>query len=89
MYFIVGYRKMDVISLKQFSEEDKLLLLQELGYQTDGTFVLDKKGGVVKDRYIDVSVCFDRMLIFPGSTIILDNNEISIARYLEEYGDKF
>jgi hypothetical protein len=27
------------------------------------------------------------MVIFPGSTIILDDNEFSISKYIEEFGD--
>ena len=82
-------QKVETISLKQFSDEEKILLLNELEFQTDGKFVLDIKGEVIKDKYIGVPVTLKNMLIFPGSTIILDDNEISITLYLKEYGDKF
>ncbi len=81
--------KVETISLKQFSDGDKVLLLNELGLQTDGKFVLDEKGLVIKDKYVGVSVSLKNMLIFPGSTIVLDDNELSVTMYLEEYGDKF
>ena len=81
--------KMETISLKQFSDEDKILLLKELGLQTDGKFVLKSDGEVAIDQYIGIPVQLNNMLIFPGSTIVLDDNELSITLYLEEYGDHF
>ena len=80
---------MDTISLRQFSNEDKIFLLKKLGLQTDGKFVLDLKGEMIKDKYIGVPVQLNNVLIFPGSTIVLDDNELSITLYLEEYGDEF
>lgn len=58
-----------------------------MGYGSDGEFVLDEKGEKVLDRYLELPVRIDNMVIFPGSTIILDDNEISLSRYLEEFGD--
>jgi len=42
-------------------------------------------GKPVTDPYIDKPVRFDNMAIFPGSTIVLDDNPLSIASYLDEY----
>ena len=81
--------KVETVSLKQFSDEEKTFLLNELGYLTDGNFVLDKEGRVLKDKYTKETICLSNMIIMPGSTIILDNNELSITLYLQEYGDKF
>ena len=81
--------KAEVISLKQFNVEQKTMLLQGLGYQTDGIVVLDEKGVTVKDRYVGIPVELDNMVILPGSTIVLDDNELSISLYIEEYGDPF
>lgn len=83
--------KLDIINLEQFSlktlsDEDKVLLLKELGLDTDGTYVL-KGGERVNDKYLGVPVRVDNMLIFPGSAIVLDDNEVSIAMYLQEYGN--
>ncbi|MBI2666048.1 hypothetical protein HYX13_00390 [Candidatus Woesearchaeota archaeon] len=80
---------MEVISLKNVSLKSKILLLKELGYDSDGDFVLDSYGRKVIDKYVGVSVRVDNMAIFPGSIIILDDNELSISSYLEEYGDDF
>ncbi len=78
---------MELISLKQVSLNSKILLLKELGYDSDGEFVLDSHGKKVNDVYLEIPVRINNMVIFPGSTIILDDNELSIALYLEEHGD--
>ncbi len=80
---------MELISLKQVSGKSKILLLRELGFDSDGEFVLDRSGNKVSDRYAEIPVRLDNMVILPGSTIILDDNELSIASYLEEFGDVF
>jgi len=78
---------MELISLKQISSESKILLLKELGYNSDGEFVLDSKGEQVLDRYLEIPVKINSMVLLPGSEIILDDNELSISKYLEEFGD--
>lgn len=67
--------------------ECKVLLLKELGFGSDGTYVLDVDGKQVLDKYIDEPIKIDNMAILPGSTLILDDNPLSISSYLEEYGD--
>jgi len=78
---------MELISLKKISQESKILLLKELGYSSDGEFVLDSEGKKVIDKYIDIPVRVDNMVIFPGSELILDDNELSIMKYMEEFED--
>lgn len=80
---------MELISLKNVSLNSKLLLLKELGYGSDGEFVLNSEGKKVIDKYADIPVKLDNMVILPGSEIILDDNELSIASYIEEFGDVF
>ena len=65
---------MEIVSLKNVSLNSKILLLKELGYNSDGEFVLDKKGNKLLDRYFDVPVRVENMVILPGSEIILDDN---------------
>ena len=72
-------------SLKDLNVNEKINLLKELGYDSDGELVLDKEGNPVIDKYVGVKVNLNNMLIFPGSTIILDNNPVSISEYIEEY----
>ena len=74
------------ISLKTFSKDEKIFLLNELGFGSDGEYVLDDKGEKVVDKYIDIPVKIENMVILGGSTIILDDNEYSLMRYMEEYG---
>ncbi len=80
---------MELISLKQVSENSKILLLSKLGYNSDGEFVLDSEGNKFLDRYLEIPIKINNMVILPGSTIILDNNELSIMKYMEEFGDDF
>lgn len=78
---------MKLISLKEISLNSKILLLKELGFNSDGEYVLDSNGNKIKDKYIEIPIKIDNMVILPGSTIILDDNELSIMRYMEEFGD--
>ena len=80
---------MEQISLKEVSVNSKIALLRELGYDSDGEYVLDSQGNKVLDKYIDIPVKVDNMVILPGSTVILDDNELSIMKYMEESGDDF
>ena len=78
---------MELISLKNISKESKILLLRELGYDSDGEFVLNIDKTQVIDKYLEIPVRIENMVILPGSTIILDDNEISLSKYLEEFPD--
>ncbi len=80
---------MELISLKNISKDSKVKLLKELGHDSDGEFVLDINGNAMLDRYLEIPIKVDKMIILPGSTIILDDNELSLSRYLEEFGDVF
>lgn len=78
---------MELVSLKGVTLDSKIRLLKELGYDSDGKFVLDLEGKKVEDKYLEVPVEVENMVIMPGSVVILDNNELSISKYLEEFGD--
>ena len=80
---------MELITLKDVSNNSKIMLLKELGYDSDGEFVLDSDGNKVLDKYLEIPVKLSSMLILPGSTIILDDNEFSVSKYMEEFGDVF
>jgi hypothetical protein len=62
-------------------------LLKELGYDSDGQYVLSADKKRVIDKYVGVEVTLSKMLIFPGSTIILDDNPLSVAAYFDEYSN--
>jgi len=77
---------LELISLKEAPKDFKLELLKALELSIDdrGLYVT-KNGEPVKDPYIDKPVRFDNMAIFPGSTIVLDDNPLSIASYIEDH----
>lgn len=79
-------RVKELISIKNMPRQIKIELLKELGYGSDGEYVLEN-GQRYNDKYINEPVKLENMLILPGTTTILDNNPLSIASYLEEYGD--
>lgn len=78
---------MDLVSLHGLDKKSRIALLRELGYTSDGEYILDKNGNRVLDRYTAEPVHLSHMVIVPGSTIVLDDNPLSIAHYWEEYGD--
>lgn len=77
----------ELISLKTMPDRVKIALLKELGYDSDGVFVLDNSGKKVLDKYTDEPIKISNMAILPGDTVILDDNPLSISSYLEEFGD--
>jgi len=78
---------MEIISLKEISTESKIALLKELDFDSDGEYVLDLDGNKILDRYLEIPVKISNMVILPGSTIILDDNILSISQYMEEFPD--
>ncbi len=77
----------ELVSIKNMPIKQKIQLVKKLGYSSDGEFVLQKSGEQYLDKYIGKPVRLDNMVILPGSTLILDDNQLSISSYLEEYGD--
>jgi len=77
---------LELISLKEAPREFKLELLKALGLNVDerGLYVT-RDGKVVTDPYIEKPVQFNNMAIFPGSAIVLDDNPLSIASYIEDH----
>lgn len=78
---------MEELSLRDAPREFKIALVRKLGYDTDGEWVLKPDGEKYLDQYADKPIRLDRMVVFPGSAIILDDNPLSIASYFEDYGD--
>lgn len=76
----------ELVSIKNMPQKLRIELLRKLGYDSDGIFVL-KNNEKYLDKYIDEPVRIDNMFIYPGSTVILDNNPLSISSFLEEFGD--
>ncbi len=76
---------MELVSLKQLNQETKIKLLQGLGFDSDGEYVLDRNRQKVLDRYTEKPVLISNMVILPASTFILDDNPLSISLYMEEF----
>ena len=76
----------EVLSLKSYDDESKIRILVELGYQSDGKYVL-KGGERVRDRVTGEDVTIDHMAILPGSILVISDNPLSIADYLEDYAE--
>ena len=82
---------MELMSLKQAPKEFRFELLRALDLNVDQncTYVLGKDGSPQYDRYMNTPIRFDNFVIFPGSTILLDDNPLSIASYFEEFGEPY
>jgi len=78
---------METILLKEVSVDSKIALLKELGFDSDGEYVLDSEGNKVLDRYIEIPIKVENMVILPGSVIVLDDNILSLSHYMEEFPD--
>jgi len=76
----------ELMSIREMPHEAKIQLLRELEYDSDGIYVL-KDGKKHLDRYTNEPVKVNNMLILSGSTIIIDNNSLSVTSFLEEFGD--
>jgi len=81
----VQMEKMNIISLANVDQKSKIELLKKLGYNSDGTYVLDKGKKRVVDRYTKKPIRVANMAILPGSLIIIDENPFSLIEYLEDY----
>ncbi len=77
---------MEISSLKDVGVPSKIALLKELGYDSDGKYVY-KEGNKFLDKYTEEEIKVENIAILPGSTIIIDDNPLSIASYLEEHPD--
>ena len=78
---------MQLVSLRYIPANLKTVLLKELGLGIDECGHVTRDGRVVHDKYINQPVSVENMMILPGSTVVLDDNPLSIALYIQEYGD--
>lgn len=78
---------MELVSIKGMSSDLKRFLLKELELSVDGKGYVTRDGERVLDKYTGQPIRMENMAIFPGSTIVLDDNPLSIASYIEEYGE--
>ena len=76
-----------LVPIRNAPREFKEALVREMGYRIDGKQILLPNGDKYIDPYANVPVSIDNMIILPGSTIILDDNALSIAAYIDEHAD--
>lgn len=77
---------LELVTIKNAPKEVRLRLLKALGYDVDkeGVYVT-KDGKPAIDQYVKKPVRFGNMAILPGSTVVLDDNPVSIASYFEDH----
>ncbi len=78
---------METVLLKEVAFDSKVALLRELGFDSDGEFVLNSDGIKVLDRYLEIPIKVNNMVLLPGSVIVLDDNILSLSHYMEEFPD--
>ncbi len=76
-----------LVPIKTAPREFKEALVMAMGYRLDGKQILRPDGEKYLDPYANVPVSIDNMIILPGSTLILDDNALSIAAYIDEHPD--
>jgi hypothetical protein len=83
--------KVRVLSLRGAPKEFKIALLRELGYGVEGNHILTADGGRYVDPFSGVEVSMENMVILPGRSppVILDDSPLSLAWYMDQYGDIF
>lgn len=79
---------MEVAEWEDIPEEIRLALLDELGYEVEEGVVIED-GEPKYDPYVDKALELENLAILPGNSppVLLDNNPVSIACYLEDYGE--
>lgn len=76
---------MKTVSLQSMPLEARQKLLAKLDLRIDGDFVISARDGSVhRDVYTGAPIRADNMLVVPGSVLVLDNSDVSIACYLED-----
>lgn len=79
---------MQVVEWHEIPDEVRLALLEELGYQVEDGIVLED-GEPKQDPYVDKELTLENLAILPGNwpPVLLDNNPVSLAWYMEDYGE--
>ena len=72
-------------TLEGLTHQDRVNLLQLMGYSSDGRRVLTADGSVYRDPFTNEEVLVERMAVLPGSWVVIDYNPVSIAGYRFRY----
>lgn len=76
---------MKLISIRKAPKEFKVALVEAMGYKVEDGRIILVNGEDYLDPYCDTPVKIDNMIVVPGSTLILDDNPLSIAAYDEDH----
>ncbi len=78
------------IKFEKIGIEERKVLLDILGYKVNGDgIILDKETGEeYKDPITGDVVFIENASILPGSTIIINTSELSLAEYLTKFVEK-
>lgn len=82
-----GRQEVETVKWADVPRDVQVQVVEELGYTVRDGVIHDSAGEPVLDRYTRMPVRLDNLLVVWGSTLLLDNNPISIASYFEEYGE--
>lgn len=79
---------MELVQWTDIPDEVQIEVLTQLGYSVEDGRVLDGEGTIVKDPYTHEELTFSNLAILPGNSppVLLDNNPVSLACYMEDYG---
>jgi hypothetical protein len=79
---------MEVAEWDEIPEEVRLALLEELGYGVEDGVILEE-GEPKEDPYVDKELTLENLAVLPGNSppVLIDNNPVSIACYIEDYGE--
>jgi len=78
------------LKFEKIGIEEREVLLDCLGYEIDetGLIIVKKTKEAYKDPLFGNYTFIENASILPGSTIIVDTSEISLAEYLTRYVDE-
>lgn len=78
---------MEVVRIQDLTRKERILLLKELGYDTDSTGKVIKDGAPWLDPFLEEQPTVENMCIVPGSALVLVDNPVSLDGYFEKYAD--
>jgi len=83
---------LEYVELKGLSKETKVALLNKFGFNVDKEgFVVDANGKRVQDKYTNDAVTVENFDLLPdknGNPILITDNVLSLACYLQETEDE-
>ncbi len=78
------------IKFEKIGIEERKALLDILGYEVneDGIIIVKETGREYKDPITEEVVFIENASVLPGSTVIINTSELSLAEYVTRYLEK-